>query len=149
AMALFMQIVGWLSRCYGRGRNPDTQALLRIAQTISHLEAHFAEPARLDDLAGIAHMSKRGFVRTFRAATGQSPIAYLIQIRVNGAASLLRSSHLSITEIAYRTGFRDSNYFSRQFRQVMGVTPRAYRNANKQHCRLDWAPTAGARPTDV
>jgi AraC-like DNA-binding protein len=73
-------------------------------------------------------MSKRSFLRAFQAATGKSPIAYLIQLRINRAASLLRRGDDSITDIAFLVGFRDSNYFTRQFRKVFGTSPRAYRN---------------------
>ena len=131
ATALYMQLVGLLSRAYGRSRNPDSQALLRIAAAITHLETHYSEPVELDNLAELAHMSKRSFLRTFRAATGQSPIAYLIQIRVNRAADRLRTSNEAITEVAFAVGFQDSNYFARQFRQLMGVAPRDYRAANR------------------
>jgi AraC-like DNA-binding protein len=131
ATAVFMQLIGFVSRAYGRARNPDSQALLRIASAITHLETHFAEEIELDDLAGMAHMSKRSFLRTFRAATGQSPIAYLIQIRVNRAADQLRATTDAVTDVAFAVGFQDSNYFARQFRRVMGATPRDYRAANR------------------
>jgi AraC-like DNA-binding protein len=131
ATAVFMQLVGYVARAYGQSRHPDSQALLRIASAITHLETHYADEVNLDDLAGMAHMSKRSFLRTFLAATGQSPIAYLIQIRVNRAADRLRAVADPITEVAFDVGFQDSNYFARQFRRLMGVTPRAYRAANR------------------
>lgn len=131
ATALHMQLVGLLSRAYGRSRNPDSQALLRLAGTITHLETHYASAVELDDLADMAHMSKRNFLRTFRAATGQTPIAYLIQIRVNRAADRLRATTDPVTDVAFAVGFEDSNYFARQFRRLMGTTPREYRAANR------------------
>jgi AraC family L-rhamnose operon transcriptional activator RhaR/AraC family L-rhamnose operon regulatory protein RhaS len=133
ATASFMQIVGYLSRCFARSKNPDSRALLRIGEAISHLEANFREPIELDRLAEIAHMSKRNFMRSFQAAMGNSPIAHLIQLRVNRAASLLRRSQLSVTDIAFQVGFGDSNYFTRQFRRLLSVTPTEYR---KQHALL-------------
>jgi AraC-like DNA-binding protein len=133
ATASFMQIVGHLSRCFSKAKNPDSRALLRIGEAISHLEANYREPIALDRLAAMAHMSKRNFMRTFQAATGSSPIAHLIQLRVNQAASLLRRTEHSITEIAFQVGFSDSNYFARQFRALLGVTPSQYR---QQHTRL-------------
>jgi AraC family L-rhamnose operon transcriptional activator RhaR/AraC family L-rhamnose operon regulatory protein RhaS len=126
-----MHLVVYLSRTYGRAKHPDSQALLRIAAAISHLETNFDGAVELDDLAGIAHMSKRSFLRTFQAATGQSPIAYLIQIRVNRAADRLRTTDEPVTDVAFACGFQDSNYFARQFKQVMSVSPREYRVANK------------------
>lgn len=122
-----------MSRCYTKAKNPDSRALLRIGEAISHLETHFQGPIDLDELARIAHMSTRNFMRSFQAAMGNSPIAYLIQIRVNKAASLQRHSENSVTEIAFQVGFSDSNYFTRQFSRLLGVTPTEYR---RQHSLL-------------
>jgi AraC family transcriptional regulator, L-rhamnose operon transcriptional activator RhaR len=133
ATASFMQIVGFLSRCFTKAKNPDSRALLRIGEAISHLEKNFKEPIDLEQLARIAHMSTRNFMRSFQAAMGNSPIAYLIQIRVNEAASLLRRSENTVTEIAFQVGFADSNYFTRQFRTLLAVTPSQYR---RQHALI-------------
>ena len=100
---------------------------------MSHLEVKFDHPINLDELAGIAHMSKRSFIRAFQAATGASPIAYLIQLRINRATALLRDSDAPVTDIAFRAGFADSNYFTRQFRKLTGISPRSYR---RQQARL-------------
>jgi transcriptional regulator GlxA family with amidase domain len=129
AMASFMALVGYLSRCYNNSPGADSAALLRIGRTISHLEMHFGEPdINVEALADMAHMSKRSFMRTFQAATGLSPIAYLIQLRINRAAQLLRRRpELSITEVALQSGFSDSNYFTRQFRLQRNQTPSEYR----------------------
>jgi len=132
ATASFMQIVGYLSRCYARAKNSDARALLRIGAAISHLETNYQEAIDLDQLARIARMSNRNFIRSFQAAMGSSPIAYVIQLRVNRGASLLRRTESSVTEVAFQVGFTDSNYFARQFRKLLGVTPSQYR---RQHTR--------------
>ena len=129
--AAFMQIIGFLSRCYSKSEGPDSQSLLLIAEAISYLEMNYSEEINLDDLAEIAHMSKRNFIRTFQTAVGRSPIAHLIQLRINHAIELLRKSDYSITEIAMRVGFNDSNYFTRQFRQQIGKSPSMYRKLNR------------------
>lgn len=131
ATALFMQLVGYLSRCYGRSRNSDSRSLLRIGKAISHLETGFSEAIDLDALADIAHMSKRSFIRTFQAATGSTPIAYLIQLRISRAASLLRQGDAPVTDIAFQVGFQDSNYFTRQFTKLLKLSPRAYRQRHR------------------
>jgi AraC family L-rhamnose operon transcriptional activator RhaR/AraC family L-rhamnose operon regulatory protein RhaS len=129
ATAHFMQIVGFLSRCYSSRRVPAAAPLLRIGQALSYLEQHFAEPIRLEELERIAHMSRTALLRAFRQALDVSPIDYLIRLRISRASELLRNSELSVSEIGYRVGFSDSNYFARQFRSVMGTSPRAYRGA--------------------
>ena len=128
AIATFMQLLGFLSRCYGRSKNADSKALLRIAQTITYLESHFTEAVNLDELVNMSQMSKRSFLRAFEAAMGCTPIAYVIQLRIARAARLLRLTKDSITDIAYNVGFNDSNYFARQFRKHSGISPRNYRN---------------------
>jgi AraC-like DNA-binding protein len=127
ATSLFMQIVGLLSRHYGKSRSAGARHLLKLAQTITHLETQPQESLKLNDLASRAGMSQRSFVRAFRAATGLPPIAYLIQLRITRAAALLRTTDEPVTEIAFRLGFNDSNYFIRQFTKLMGCPPRRYR----------------------
>ena len=127
ATASFMQIIGMLSRCYGRSPSPDGRALLRIGEAMSHLERNIHRDVNLEELASIANMSRRSFLRVFQSATGTSPLAWVIEQRINRACSLLRHTDRRITEIAFDVGFNDSNYFTRQFTKATGVSPRNYR----------------------
>ena len=72
-------------------------------------------------------MSKGNLIRVFRNATGQTPIEYLIDIRIQHATDLLSKTNLPISEIAYQVGFSDSNYFSRHFNDKLKTTPTNYR----------------------
>jgi AraC-like DNA-binding protein/mannose-6-phosphate isomerase-like protein (cupin superfamily) len=127
ATASFMQIIGLLSRWYGRSPSPDGKALLRIGEALSHLERNISNAVILEELASIAYMSRRSFLRVFQSATGTSPLAWLNGQRINRACSLLRHTDKQITEIAFEVGFNDSNYFTRQFRKTTGLSPREYR----------------------
>jgi AraC family L-rhamnose operon transcriptional activator RhaR/AraC family L-rhamnose operon regulatory protein RhaS len=127
AMACFMQIIGTLSRCYGKSPSPDGRALLRIGEALSHLERNIHREVNLEELASIAQMSQRSFLRVFQSATGASPLAWVIEQRINRARHLLRHTDRRITEIAFDVGFNDSNYFTRQFGKITGFSPRDYR----------------------
>ncbi|EMB15148.1 helix-turn-helix domain-containing protein [Rhodopirellula europaea] len=127
ATLTMLQLVTFLSRCYSRTRNPESKKLLRIAEAISHIQRHFDRSISLDDLVEISGMSRRNFIRTFEGTMETSPIKYLIQVRIQEASRLLRSTDRSITDIAFDVGFSDSNYFSRQFRTHLGLSPREYR----------------------
>ena len=129
ATAGFLQLATFLSRCYGHSSSPQSQALLRIGDAISHIERHFDRPIASADLTKLSGMSRRNFLRTFEATMGCPPITYLIRLRVRHATEMLRRPDRSITEIALQVGFSDSNYFSRQFRSVMGCSPRKYRQS--------------------
>nr|WP_145178506.1 helix-turn-helix domain-containing protein [Rubripirellula lacrimiformis] len=127
ATASMLQLVTFLSRCYSRTRNPESKKLLRIAESISHIRRKFSHPITLDELVDISGMSRRNFIRTFEETMGTPPIKYLIDLRIREASRLLRSTDQTITEIAFEVGFADSNYFSRQFRNTLGISPREYR----------------------
>ena len=126
ATALLMELIGYLSRAYTQTADADVQPLLNLGEVLSHLEQHYMEPLTLDDLAHRAHLSRRQLNRAFRNVTGNSPMDYLIRLRINRACELLRLRQLNITEISLKVGFNDSNYFTRQFRRVMNGSPRTY-----------------------
>ena len=128
ATALFMQLATYLSRSYSRSRNPESKALLRIGETISHIERNYASPIELAKLVEMSGMSRRNYIRTFESAMGCPPITYLIRLRVRHAGQMLKRNDSSITQIAFAVGFNDSNYFSRQFRAIQGCSPREYRD---------------------
>lgn len=131
ATALLMELIGRLSRAYARMDRRASRPLLRLGEALSYLERHFVETIRLKDLAAVAHMSASSLLRAFRLATGYAPIDYLIRLRIHRACDWLRSGDLNVTEAALRAGFNDSNYFSRQFRQIMGCAPREYLRYNR------------------
>jgi AraC-like DNA-binding protein/quercetin dioxygenase-like cupin family protein len=126
AAGMFSQLVVYLSRCYTEMKQPEPRALLRIAETLSYMERHYAEKITMKDLVRIAHMSESSLLRTFRRALGVTPIAYLIHLRIRRAMDIMRNEGANVTEAAFRVGFSDSNYFSRQFRKVMGTSPRRF-----------------------
>jgi len=99
----------------------------RFSAVMAFLESNPTRKVTLDELAAMAQMSRSTFQRAFRAACGGSPIRYLIRSKISRAEHLLRTTRLSVTEIAFRTGFEDSNYFIRAFRKVNDMTPLQYR----------------------
>lgn len=98
-----------------------------IAQAQDILRSRYAEPVNIEELAHQLGISARSFNRRFRNATGINPNLYLQQQRLNTARELLRTSNLSITEVANAVGYSDSDYFSRRFRNAMKQTPSSYR----------------------
>jgi AraC-like DNA-binding protein len=127
AMALMLELVTFLSRKYTESRSLTSQTLIRIGETISYIHRNLDRPITLKELVAMSEMSRSNFLRMFEAAIGTSPIDYLIQLRIDEASRLLSSTERSITDIAFAVGFQDSNYFSRQFRKTLGLSPRSYR----------------------
>ena len=91
---------------------------------LDHLPEKRWTPA---SMARKCNMSVVNFRLQFRKITGRPPGEYLLRLRLKRACTLLRTTRKSISEIALETGFCDANYFSRRFRQVLGITARQYR----------------------
>tara|TARA_B110000483_G_scaffold241921_1_gene326184 strand:+ start:5155 stop:6105 length:951 start_codon:yes stop_codon:yes gene_type:complete len=127
ALGHFMILVGALSRWYAGKLIKDPQKTHKIGKALSYMESHYDQPFEIEELTVVAGMSRRNFYRAFTGLTGKTPMAYLLDLRIARAAHLLQTSSKNITETAFECGFEDSNYFSRQFRKVMGMTPRTYK----------------------
>ncbi|EJM71779.1 AraC family transcriptional regulator [Pseudomonas sp. GM55] len=94
------------------------------------LHAQLAAPPSLETLAAAVNLSPFHFARVFRRATGMPPHTWLIQQRIARARGLLQSGCLPL-EVATQLGFADQSHLSRQFKQVYGVGPGAYRSAKR------------------
>ncbi|HEX6236755.1 MAG TPA: AraC family transcriptional regulator [Acidimicrobiales bacterium] len=99
---------------------------LRRARDLA--DRHYAEPLDLDTLAAAAHVSKYHFVRCFADAYGATPMRYLTRRRIERAQDLLRSANLTITEVCVMVGFSSLGSFSSRFREMVGESPRQYRD---------------------
>jgi AraC-like DNA-binding protein len=90
-----------------------------------HIDAHFARPIGIDELAALTHRSPFGLIRGFTRTFGISPYAYITQRRVARAQDLLRAGH-RISDAAFDAGFSDQSHLTRFFRRVVGVPPGAW-----------------------
>lgn len=92
------------------------------------MRRNYREHVSLEGLAATAGMGVRTFLRRFKRATGQTPLNYLQQLRIEAARHLLEVSTRNIEEITGLTGYVDSSSFRRLFKEKTGLTPREYRN---------------------
>lgn len=130
------------THAYHAGRT-DVHSDELVVQAQDYLRTHSAEPVAIAELARRLGVSPRTLGRRFGLATGRSPNQYLLEQRLHNARELLRTSNLSIAEVAMATGYGDSDYFSRLFRAAMNQSPRAYREAVRRKLfSLDQLPAA-------
>ena len=91
------------------------------------MDARYADPLDLDDMAAAAGFSRYHFAREFRAAFGETPGGYLTRRRVERAKALLVAANLTVTEICLLVGFTSLGTFSRRFTEIVGCSPTEYR----------------------
>ncbi|MBW4422613.1 MAG: AraC family transcriptional regulator [Myxacorys californica WJT36-NPBG1] len=99
----------------------------KLQQAINYIQAYLAQDLSLEEIASTVEMSRYYFARLFKQSMGISPYQYVLQQRVEQAKALLRSSSLSIAEIAHHVGFADQSQLTVQFRKFTGTTPLDYR----------------------
>ena len=111
----------------GGSRGPDAVSRERVRKVDAFIQANLARGLRLEDLAAAAELSPFYFTRVFKAATGSTPLDYVMEARVAEAERLLGATVLPLAEIARRTGFRTQAHFSTVFRKRRGCAPRSLR----------------------
>lgn len=94
-----------------------------------YLDQHFTEKIALEDLAHQFYINKFYLTRVFKEQFGVTINGYMIQLRITSAKQLLRFSDKTIDEISLECGYDDSNYFSRLFKKVEGISPSEYRTS--------------------
>lgn len=92
------------------------------------LQSNMTKELRISVLADALAISDRTLIRRFKAALGQTPLAYLQDLRLEAARALLETGDLSVEAIGGQVGYNDTSSFSRLFRQRIGMSPGAYRN---------------------
>ncbi|WP_258003974.1 helix-turn-helix domain-containing protein [Fischerella thermalis] len=106
-----------------KGGLPERQLL----QVLDYIDTHLNQDIKLADLAQLLNMSQFHFSHLFKQAIGAAPYQYLLQQRVERAKQLLKQTDQSIVDIAFLCGFNSHSHLSKQFRQLTGITPTAYR----------------------
>lgn len=103
----------------------NAQARLQIM--MQYIHDHYQSPLTLEEIASSALIGKSSALQIFQSGIHLSPVAYLIQYRLDCAAHLLHTTEKSISLIAEETGFSSTGYFCRKFKQRYNISPGEYR----------------------
>lgn len=100
----------------------------RLAAALDVIMENPAAPHTVESLSEVAHMSRSAFANAFQQAFNRTPINLLNHVRMERAASLLRSGKLPVEGVAARMGYSSRSHFSQAFKNHMGMTPVEYRH---------------------
>lgn len=103
-----------------------------VTRALVHVQQHLEEKLILQTLADLAGYSVSRFGVVFRQLMNESPGDYIKRMRVYAAARQLEETDFTVGEIAQRCGFYDHSHFSRQFKEVLGLSPTRYRSGQRE-----------------
>jgi transcriptional regulator GlxA family with amidase domain len=129
----------------------DPELVRRLLRAKDQMDAASHEEWPVRRLARVSGAAEAHFARSFKEAFGVPPHRYLLTRRIERATALLRDTDLSITEIAFETGWKSLGTFGRTFRDVTGESPGEFRARDKAAPHeLEWVPacfvSAARRP---
>ncbi len=99
----------------------------KLKQLLDYINANLDQDIKLANLAQVVGMSQYYFCQLFKQSMGIAPYQYVIQQRVERAKQLLKCREIAITDVALECGFANQSHFTKHFRKLMGITPKAYR----------------------
>lgn len=144
---LFLGIMGALNRSKyveslaSSSYVPDPSGYMStgINKVLAYLREHLTEDFREAGLAQLAGLTPSAFSRSFRRHTGITPIQYISRLRINLACQLLSDTSMPVTRICYESGFKNLSNFNRQFLNLKGVQPTAFRKLMSENKRMEVA----------
>ena len=95
----------------------------RVAEAVSWIRAHFAQPVTVDEMAASVHMSASSFHQHFKAVTSMSPLQYQKVLRLHEARRLMLFQQVDASDACHRVGYLSPSQFSREYARFFGSAP--------------------------
>jgi len=110
----------------------DARKVTQITPAINYIDANYDKPITLAQIAKASHLSGSRLAHIFKEQMGITIIDYLTSVRVERAKQLLLATDQNCTEICFQVGYNNQSYFTRTFKDIVGMTPRKFRQMNKR-----------------
>lgn len=98
-----------------------------VDRVISYIQEHLTDKLSVEDIAASAGYSASYFSHMFASETGMSPYQFVVRSRVEHAQQLLKTTRLTVQDIAFQCGFNSAANFCYTFRHLTGISPHEYR----------------------
>lgn len=121
----FAEIYVFLSQMIAGAEQTGDES--KFKKLLRHINENFTRELDMETLAAVYGISSRYVRKRFRQDIGMNSSQYITMLRVNKAKELLWKFSLSVTDVAFQTGFGSSQYFSRMFKSYTKMTPAEYR----------------------
>ena len=108
-------------------RQYATEYSHRIDNVLKYISDNYTQHIGLNDVADVACMTTNSFCRFFKKMTNKSFTQFLNEVRIRNASRLLIQDNISVSSVCYSVGYNSITNFNKQFKQIMGTTPKDYR----------------------
>lgn len=124
---LIIQILRFHREIFGASQGSVKIADEAIQRATNYIANHYTQNISLDDVSGMLHLNSSYFSKKFKAVNGTGFKEYLSNTRINHSEKLLLETDMSITDIAFKCGYNNSNYYGDAFKKKNGVSPTYFR----------------------
>lgn len=108
-------------------RNADSDAKMsRMNEIFRFINLNYDKKITLKELADIANMVPQAFCTYFKSRTGKTPVEFVNEVRITHACNMLCAEDINIEKICYDTGFNSISNFNKQFKKVIGMSPKEF-----------------------
>ena len=110
----------------------DSQKVTQLKPAVEYIEANFRRAITLAEIAKATHLSVSRLAHLFKEQIGVTIVDYITDVRIEWAKELLLTTNKSCTEICFESGYNNQSYFTRTFKENVGMTPRHFREQNRR-----------------
>jgi len=135
-----LEVTNFIANAYGVEPNRITQAYfhnfrpytehndVKVMKAQEYIAEHYQDDIKAEDLAQLASLGLRQFIRRFKRALGITPGHYVQEVRIDKARGLLATTDMSVKEVMYAVGYNDPKSFRTRFINITRLTPQEYRS---------------------
>ena len=124
---ILLQMMGRLRYAQQLSGQKHHHIPVKIAEIVGYILVNLHQKLSVNELAERVNQHPDYFSRQFKTFTGERPVNYIMSKRIERAQHLLATSKITYSEIAIQTGFDSLSYFSKSFKKLTGLSPRAYK----------------------
>jgi YesN/AraC family two-component response regulator len=110
----------------------DARKVTQITPAINYIDANYDKQITLGDVAKVSHLSISRLAHIFKEQMGVTVVDYLTSVRIERAKQLLLATEQNCTEICFQVGYNNQSYFTRTFKELVGMTPLHFRAKNRR-----------------
>jgi len=114
----------------------DARKVTQIRPAINYIDANYDKHITLADIAKVSYLSVSRLAHLFKEQMGITIIDYLTSVRIERAKQMLLATEQSCTEICFQVGYNNQSYFSRTFKDLVGMSPRQFRARNQRRDKI-------------